>query len=128
MLAKQLPVHVIESSGIEARIYQVQQGYRAEISGAETEFYWHPGIFEDFYQLQEWLNFELEKLEAGFFLRGDWLMLEGDFDGNGMYKSWFIYQEQDWQGFDPLTNRCYKASSWKALKARIDQIELIRCC
>lgn len=125
MIAEKSPIHVIESSGIEARIYQIQYGYRAEINGTETEFYWHPGIFQDFYQLKEWLKFELEKLEAGFFLRGDWLMLEGDFDGNSMYKNWFIcHQQQNWQGFDPLTNRCYTASSWKALKEKIDQIEL----
>jgi hypothetical protein len=31
-------VQVIEHGGIEARIYQVQQGYRVEVSGLDTEF------------------------------------------------------------------------------------------
>ncbi len=85
--------------------------------------YWHPSIFPDLHQLEEWLKFELEKLEAGFFLGGDWIMLEGDFDGNGLYRDWFICEARHWQGYDPLTNRCHTALSLKELKEKIDRIE-----
>jgi hypothetical protein len=115
-------IQVISLNDIEARIFRVQQGYRVEVSSTLTD-YWHRGVFQDFEQLQDWLKFELEKLEAGFSLGSDWLMFEGDFDGNGIYQDWFICEAQDWQGYDPLTNRCYKASTFKALKAKIDQIE-----
>ncbi|HEY9796415.1 MAG TPA: hypothetical protein V6D30_12305 [Leptolyngbyaceae cyanobacterium] len=40
MLVQKPSVQVIEHGGIEARIYQVQQGYRVEVSGLDTEFYW----------------------------------------------------------------------------------------
>ena len=43
---KKSPVQVIEHAGVEVHIYRVQQGYRVEVSGPETEFYWHPGIFQ----------------------------------------------------------------------------------
>lgn len=119
-------IQVITLDSIEARLYQVQQGYRVEVSTTLVD-YWHTGVFRDLHQLEEWLKFELEKLEAGFCLGGDWLLLEGDFDGNGLYREWFICQEKDWQGYDPLTNCCYTASSKAALKAKIDQIQAERC-
>jgi hypothetical protein len=119
-------IKVIIFDDIEARIYRVQNGYRVEVSTTLVD-YWHPGVFRDLHHLEEWLKFELEKLEAGFCLGGDWLMLEGDFDGNGIYRDWFICEEKNWQGYDPLTNRCYSASSSLALKAKIDRIENERC-
>lgn len=115
-------IEVITLDGIEARIFQVQQGYRVEIYTTLVD-YWHTGIFWDLHQLEEWLEFEVEKLEVGISLGGDWLMLEGDFDGNGIYRDWFVCQEKDWQGYDPLTNRCHTAPTLKALKAKIDRIE-----
>jgi hypothetical protein len=118
-------IQVISLDDIEARIFQVPQGYRVEVT-ATLDDYWHPGIFRDLHQLEEWLQFELEKLDGGFSLGGDWMRLEGDFDGNGIYRDWFICEEKDWQGYDPLTNRCYIAPSLTALKAKIDQIELER--
>lgn len=115
-------IQVITLNGIEARIFRVQQGYRVEISTTLVD-YWHAGVFWDLHQLEEWLKFEVEKLEVGVSLGGDWLMLEGDFDGNGIYRDWFICKEKDWQGYDPLTNRCHTAPTLKALKAKIDRIE-----
>lgn len=115
-------IQVITLDGIEARIYQVQQGYRVEVSTIMVD-YWHRGVFWDIHQLEEWLKFELEKLQAGFCLGGDWMMLEGDFDGNGIYRGWFIDEEQDWQGYDPMTNRCYTSPTLKALKLKIDRIQ-----
>lgn len=123
MFAKKSPIQVIEHSGIEARIYQVQQGYRVELDGTDTELYWHVGVFADFQQVNAWLKFELEKLDAGLLLGSDWLMLEGDFSGNRFYRDWFICKGLDWQAYDPLTNRCYIASSLKELKGKIDRIE-----
>jgi hypothetical protein len=119
-------IQVITLDNIEARIYRVQQGYRVEVSSSLSD-YWHRGVFWDFHTLEEWLKPELEKLNDGFPLGGDWIMLEGDFDGNGMYRDWFICQEKDWQGYDPLTNCCYSAPSLAALKVKIDQIENERC-
>jgi len=118
-------IQVISLDDIEARIFQVPQGYRVEVT-ATLDDYWHPGIFRDLHQLEEWLQFELEKLDGGFSLGGDWMRLEGDFDGNGIYRDWFICEEKDWQGYDPLTNCCYIAPSLTVLKAKIDQIELER--
>jgi len=115
-------IQVITLDGIEARIFRVQQGYRVEISTTLVD-YWHRGVFWDLHQLEEWLEFEVEKLEVGISLGGDWLMLEGDFDGNGIYRDWFVCQEKDWQGYDPLTNCCHTAPTLKALKAKIDRIE-----
>ncbi|MGB7439744.1 MAG: hypothetical protein WA919_01635 [Coleofasciculaceae cyanobacterium] len=47
MLTQKSPVQVIEHAGVEVGIYRVQQGYRVAVSGTETEFYWHPCIFQD---------------------------------------------------------------------------------
>ena len=118
-------VRVITLDDIEARICQVEQGYRVEVSSCLSD-YWHPGVFWDLQQLEEWLEPELEILDAGFSLGGDWMMLEGDFDGNGRYRDWFICQAQQWQGYDPMTNRCYSAASLAALMAKIDRIEADR--
>ncbi|GAB4174359.1 MAG: hypothetical protein Fur006_04210 [Coleofasciculaceae cyanobacterium] len=118
-------VRVITLDDIEARIYQVEQGYRVEVSSCLSD-YWHPGVFWDLQQLEIWLEPELEILNAGFSLGGDWMMLEGDFDGNGRYRDWFICQAQQWQGYDPMTNRCYSAASLVALMAKIDRIEADR--
>lgn len=118
-------IQVITQDDIEARIYRVQLGYRVEISTTLVD-YWHPGVFRDMPQLEEWLKFELEKLEAGFSLGGDWIMLEGDFDGNGIYRDWFICEGQNWQGYDYLTNCCHTAPSLVALKSKIDRIEAER--
>jgi hypothetical protein len=115
-------IKVITLDDIEARIYRVQQGYRVEVSSTLHD-YWHPGIFWDFQHLEEWLKAELEKLNHGFSLNSDWIMLEGDFDGNGIYRDWFICQEQDWQGYDPLTNHCHTAPSVQKLQEKIDRIE-----
>lgn len=115
-------IQVITLDGLEARIYRVQQGYRVEVSTILMD-YWHRGVFWDINQLEDGLMFELEKLQAGCCLGGDWMMLEGDFDDNGIYQGWFICKEQDWQGYDPLTNRCYIASTLKALKLKIDRIQ-----
>jgi hypothetical protein len=123
MLAQKSPIQVIDRAGIEARIYRVQQGYRVEVNGTETEFYWHPGIFRNLQELFVWLTLQLEKLEDGLPLGGDWLMLEGDFDGNEIYRDWFISEAPNWQGYDPLTNCCHTAPTLKALKAKIDRIE-----
>jgi hypothetical protein len=118
-------VRVITLDDIEARIYRVEQGYRIEVSSCLSD-YWHPGIFSDLQQLEEWLYPELEKLNVGFALGGDWMMLEGDFDGNGKYRDWFVFQDKNWQGYDPMTNCCYSAASFVALKAKIDRIENVR--
>jgi hypothetical protein len=118
-------IQVITLDDIEARIYRVPLGYRIEISTTLVD-YWHPGVFRDIQQLEEWLKFELEKLEAGFSLGGDWIMLEGDFDGNGIYRDWFICEAQNWQGYDHLTNCCHTAPSLAALKSKIDRIEAER--
>jgi hypothetical protein len=116
-------VQVINFDDIEARIFQVQQGYRVEVSSTLND-YWHPGIFPNFQQLEEWLQSQLAILSAGFSLGGDWLMLESDFDTNEIYRGWFIDKSvKNWQGYDPLTNRCYSASTRKALTAKINQIE-----
>lgn len=115
-------IQVVSLDDIEARIFRVQQGYRVEVSTTLMD-YWHPGVFEDLQHLEEWLKFELEKLEAGFSLGGDWIMLEGDFDGNGIYRDWFICQGKDWQAYDPLTNCCYTAGTLAALKLKIDRVE-----
>jgi len=124
MLA-QSAIQVIEHGGIEARIYQVEQGYRVEVSGTETDFYWHPGIFGSQQELWQWLRPQLEALiDNGLALSGEWMTLEGDFDGNELYRDWFICQKQEtWEGYDPLTNRCHKAPSLAMLKVKIDQIE-----
>jgi hypothetical protein len=61
MLA-QSAIQVIEHGGVEARIYQVQQGYRVEVSGNETDFYWHPGIFTSRQELWQWLRPQLQAL------------------------------------------------------------------
>lgn len=118
-------VRIININDIEARIYRVEQGYRVEVSSCLSD-YWHPGVFGDLQQLEEWLEPELEKLNAGFALGGDWMMLEGDFDGNGRYRDWFICQSQQWQGYDPMTNCCYSSPSLVALMAKIDRIEALR--
>ena len=62
MLAQRTPVQVISHAGTEASIYQVQHGYRVSISGTETEFYWHPGIFQSVQELWQWLRPQLEVL------------------------------------------------------------------
>lgn len=124
MLTQKAPVQVIEHGGIEVRTYQVIQGYRVEVSGTSTEFYWHPGIFRSKQELWDWLRPQLEVLiDTGLALSGEWMTLEGDFDDNQMYLHWFINKTaQEWQGYDPLTNRCHTAPSLKALKAKIDRI------
>jgi len=124
MLPQKSPVQVIEHAGVEVRIYRVQQGYRVEVSGTETEFYWHPGIFESVQELWNWLQPQLEViLDSGLALAGEWMTLEGDFDDNQIYRDWFINKkDQEWQGYDPLTNRCYTAQSLEMLKEKIDQI------
>ena len=119
---KAKPIELITLDDIEARIYRVQQGYRVEVYSTLSD-YWHPGIFGDFQQLEEWLKAELEKLNDGFPLSGDWMMFEGDFDGNGTHRDWFICQAQNWQGYDPLTNHCHTAPSLKQLQEKIDRIE-----
>jgi hypothetical protein len=119
-------IQVITRDDIEARIFPVQQGYRVEVSTALVD-YWHPGVFPHLQQLQAWLTFELAKLDSGFSLSGDWMMLEGDFDGNGRYREWFICQQKNWQGYDPFTNRCYTAPTRSTLTAKIDRIESDRC-
>jgi hypothetical protein len=127
MPAKKSPIEVIEQGGIEVRIYPVQQGYRVEISGTETEFYWHPGIFQSLQVLWDWLQPQLYALsDLGLVLSGEWMTLEGDFDGNEIYRDWFICQGQSWQGYDPLTNCCYTAPSLMVLKQKIDQTEIER--
>jgi hypothetical protein len=115
-------IQVVSLEDIEARIFRVQQGYRVEVSTTLMD-YWHPGVFEDLHELEEWLRFELGRLEAGFCLGGDWIILEGDFDGNGIYRDWFICQLKNWQGYDPLTNCCYTAGTLAALKLKIDRVE-----
>ena len=93
-------IELIEYGSIEARIYRVQKGYRVEVSGTETEFYWHPGIFPSLQVLRDWLIPQLEALvNDGLALGGEWMMLEGDFDGNELYRDWFICETaQEWQG------------------------------
>ena len=118
-------IQVVILDDIEARIYRVQQGYRVEVTSTLSD-YWHPGIFPNLKELLKWLQPQLETLNAGFPLGGDWMMLEGDFDGNGIYRDWFIYEAQHWQGYDPWTNCCYGAPSFAALKSKIDQIEAVR--
>jgi hypothetical protein len=118
-------IKVIPLDDIEARIYRVQLGYRVEVSSTLTD-YWHPGIFPDLNELLEWLKPELEELNAGFALGGEWMMLESDFDGNGIYRDWFICEAQQWQGYDPFTNRCHVAPSFSSLRKKIDQIEAER--
>jgi len=62
-------------------------------------------------------------------LGGEWMMLEGDFDGNERYGDWFVNQTvQRWEGYDPLTNRCHTAPTLRALKEKIDLIESERLC
>ena len=119
------PNQTFEREGIEIRIYRVPKGYRVEVSGIGTQFYWHPGIFGDRQELWHWLSPQLEALvEDGIALSGEWMMLEGDFDGNGFYREWFICETaQNWQGYDPFTNCCYTASTWQALKEKIDQLD-----
>jgi hypothetical protein len=130
MLVQKPSVQVIEHGGIEARIYQVQQGYRVEVSSLDTEFYWHPGIFGSKQELWDWLRPQLYALiDNGLVLGGEWMMLEGDFDGNERYGDWFVNQTaQRWEGYDPLTNRCHTAPTLRALKEKIDRIELERLC
>ncbi|MGF1480213.1 MAG: hypothetical protein ACFB4I_12095 [Cyanophyceae cyanobacterium] len=117
-------IQAIEYQSIEVRIYQVLAGYRVEMSGLGTQFYWHPGIFAQFEELWEWLLPQLEAFARdGLPLGGEWMMLEGDFDDNGFYCDWFICKTQAWQGYDPLTNCCHTASTWQALKQKIDEIQ-----
>ncbi|HBB30613.1 MAG TPA: hypothetical protein DC064_01855 [Cyanobacteria bacterium UBA9273] len=124
MLAQISSIQVIERSGIEACIYQVEQGYRVQIQATESEFYWHPGIFWSLEELLAWLNLELATLEASLPLGGEWMMLEGDFEDNEIYRGWFIYKtKREWQGYDPLTNCCYTAPYLKGLKGKINRIE-----
>ncbi|MEC4893659.1 MAG: hypothetical protein SAL07_14795 [Oscillatoria sp. PMC 1051.18] len=119
------PIKVVEKDSIEAQIFQVPQGYRVVINS--PNFYWHPGIFWSLTLLEEWLILQLERLEASLPLGGDWLMLEGDFDSNEFYRGWFIYDGgQVWQGYDPLTNRCYTGSNLRELKNKIDRLEAER--
>ena len=119
------PVQVSEYDGYEVRIYQVRDGYRVEINGIGTQFYWHPGIFRRQEELWEWLRIQLNALvDDGIALGEEWMMLEGDFDGNGLYRGWFIQQtRQHWQGYDPLTNCCYTAPTWQTLQAKIERVE-----
>ena len=125
MLAQKSAIKIVEHGGVEARIYQIEQGYRVEVNGTETDFYWHPGIFHSRQELWDWLRPQLEALiDSGLALSGEWMTLEGDFDGNELYRDWFICQKQPhWEGYDPLTNRCYTASSLAMLKVKIDQIQ-----
>ncbi len=114
---------VIKFENVEVRIFKVEQGYRVELSSTLSD-YWHRGVFWDFEQLLEWLTPQLEKLADGYALGGDWLMLESDFDGNEMYRGWFIYDApRGWEGYDPLTNCCYGAMHRKELKQKIDRVE-----
>jgi hypothetical protein len=58
----------------------------------------------------------------GLALSGEWMTLEGVFDGDELYCHWFICQKQlHWEGYDPLTNRCHTGPSLAALKVKIDQ-------
>jgi hypothetical protein len=52
-------IQVISLDDIEARIFQVPQGYRVEVT-TTLDDYWHHGIFRDLHQLEQWLQFELE--------------------------------------------------------------------
>jgi hypothetical protein len=80
----------------KARIYSVQQGYRVEVSGIETELYWHPGIFHNQQELWDGLRPQLEALiDSGLALGGGWMALEGDFGGNELYRDWLICQKQE---------------------------------
>lgn len=122
MQASKDPIQVIEYSNIEASIFPVEEGYRAVIRS--PDFFWHPGVFSDLQLLWEWLRLQVETRARGLPLGGDWLMLEGDFDSNEIYQDWFIYDAgKRWEGYDPLTNRCYCASRLQELKRKIDQVE-----
>ncbi|MEQ8996885.1 MAG: hypothetical protein RID53_10330 [Coleofasciculus sp. B1-GNL1-01] len=117
----------ISHDGIEVRIYPVEQGYRVVVSSILNE-YWHPGIFPSVQELWDWVQPQVEALaEDGLPLAREWMMLDSDFDGNGMYGDWFINQAaRHWEGYDPLTNRCYTASTRIALTRKIDQIQAQR--
>ncbi len=119
-------VRIIERGSIEAAIFRVRQGYRATIRS--PAFHWHPGIFADFDCLWDWLQFQVAAVESGLPLSQDWLPLAGDRRGNGFYRDWFIYHARArlWQGYDPLTNRCWLADKRANLVAKIDNVECHR--
>lgn len=127
-MSSQSPVQIVERQGVEICIYRVLKGYRVEVSGIGTQFYWHPGIFPELPALWDWLVPQLEAfVEDGVALGGEWMMLEGDFDGNGFYRDWFVCKTaQSWQGYDPVTNCCYTAPTWQALREKIEKVKKSR--
>lgn len=119
-------VRTIERGSIEAAVFQVRDGYRATMRS--PSFHWHPGVFPDLEQLWNWLQFQVATVESGLPLNRDWLPLDGDRRGNCFYRDWFVYRLRAgrWQGYDPLTNRCYSAATYTQLRAKIDCCEAQR--
>ena len=128
MLIDKSPAKIIEQNGITARIYRLQQGYRVEVNQnhAENPLYWHPQVFNDERELSDWLKPQLEALiDNGVSLSGRWMKSEI----SQLYQDWFIRETVDsWEGYDPMTNRCHRASTLEELHEEIDRIEAYFCC
>lgn len=118
MLIDKSPVQVISYSDLEARIYNLQLGYRVEVSDTVGKLYWHPGLFKNKQELCDWLRLQLEALVGdSASLSSEWL--EGE-----LYRDWFISKTSDgWQGYDPMTNRRYCALTLAGITEKIDLIE-----
>lgn len=118
------PDTVANTDDIEARIYPVQLGYRVVVMDG-TDFYWHPGIFWSKQELLEWLKPQMEALaDLSLPLSGEWMKRVG---ADVMYQDWYCHQAaSNWEGYNPMTNRCHTAPTLDALKQKIDRIEAER--
>ncbi len=57
----------------------------------------------------------------------DWLSLCPDIDQGEFYRDWFVWYDaevaQEWEAYDPITNKRYVHSDLATLQAQIDKIE-----
>lgn len=75
-----------------------------------------------------WL--ELVAVEVNSLTGDDWLALCDDIDTGELYRDWFVWQDREvsneWEAYDPLTDRRLVEADLAILKAKIDQIEEAR--
>ena len=126
MLINKSPARLLEHHGITVRIYRLQQCYRVELSNREGKLYWYPGVFRSEQELWDWFKPQLEALiEEDIALSGKWMQSSEE----ELYQGWFIIETADgWEGYDPMTNHCNRASTLEELQDQINRIEANFSC
>ncbi|MGF1494531.1 MAG: hypothetical protein ACFBSC_19215 [Microcoleaceae cyanobacterium] len=75
-----------------------------------------------------WLHLVAQTVDT--YSGDDWLALCPDISEGELYRDWFIWYDGDvaeeWEAYDPETNRRHTHTDLNALKAQIDQLEAQR--